>query len=74
VKIPKDALGNNILSLVSKDCQSTESRLVPRNRRFVIDYACNVFMSFPEKRVVQRTCTCGSPFCRLCELQEKHLT
>jgi len=39
----------------------------------MIDYVCNVFMSFPEKRVGQRTCTYGSPFSKLCELQDKHL-
>jgi hypothetical protein len=74
VKIPKDALGSNIFCLVNKDCQSTESRLVACNRRFMIDYVCNVFISFPEKHVVQRTCTCGSPFSKLFELQDKHLT
>jgi hypothetical protein len=73
VKIPKDARGSNILSLVNKDCPSTESRFVARSRQFMIDYVCNVFMSFPENRVGQCTCTCDSRFSKLCELLDKHI-
>ena len=39
----------------------------------MIDYVCNVFMSFPEKRVGQRTCTRGIPFSEVCELLDKQL-
>ena len=58
MKVPKDAFGSNMLSLVNKDWQSTESGLVAGNRRVVIDYMCHVFMSSPEKCVVLRTYTC----------------